>query len=798
MTAASRRRARPTGWVVPVSLGVLAGALAGCAVLTIDVDVYKGPLANDESVQVEQVAVMAIGAKPLLIQLRDRVQAKRDYKDDPEGVRKFREKLEEKSPGHKFDFMENGEDVFKDDVALRVNGVLHLYKDIGGTRFGPHLAALAKAARDYGSAYDAFTQTPEDNQRFLTKVSPAFDVGLDGAPTPAAVVACGPDLTVEGLRRALRRDYQSFLSPREEARRSPGGTNLLLVHHCLLLKKAAVLAHLGQAWPGLKVSFPDPTVSGTPFSGYPAGKLSPKLVSQDVVYALLATEGLAELHSRLLFAPARPPVSPPTPTAHERFVGRALERQWQAALDILFLLAQPRPPVGAKQAPLLRPLAGLVSELVEPHLLVPVLGKADAPRALVELKSRLAPRLPSRTRVLKADEQQFVRDGLKEALIADPGGIAAALVRANTLARDTEFLGADVKDGKIDFRFAPAAARRSGLVRAPHPELAKKTDIPEITDTPLGEKLEADINAARASAVVEGAAAGFEAGRITEGLETLIRKYREAAHGRTVGDTSRQLLDELVGFAQKVLFVANFGLLVEGSPDIQKESFLLQAVGNAILTQVDDLKVGKAAGDRARRRALADDAVRRKVWKVWEKEQKGTTSTEEIQCGSPVPPDDPGARADAAKSVLDCIITELRYEHLAALRAGGAASQEARNVQEALQAALEQRARLIHIRPAVAFLRNSNPVTSLQRDSAATWTNMLSAHARRQFGIGGEDAASRRAVQEFDKQFWQNVNTVRVAGAGRTNYVVTKDDIGNWYVKNFSADPEAIIKAAKS
>src|SRR3970282_1141653 len=114
--------------------------------------------------------------------------------------------------------------------------------------------------------------------------------------------------------------------------------------------------------------------------------------------------------------------------------------------------------------------------------------------------------------------------------------------------------------------------------------------------------------------------------------------------------------------------------------------------------------------------------------------------------------------------------------------------------------ALEQRSRLVQIRPAAAFLRNSNPVTSLQRESAATWRNMLSRHALRQFGIPGpgEDPDPRRAVQEFDKQFWQNVNTVRVAGAGRTNYVVTKDDVGNWYVKNFSSDPEAITKAPKA
>ena len=40
-----------------LALGIGA-SLVGCAVLRIDVDVYKGPLANNEDVQTEQMAVM--------------------------------------------------------------------------------------------------------------------------------------------------------------------------------------------------------------------------------------------------------------------------------------------------------------------------------------------------------------------------------------------------------------------------------------------------------------------------------------------------------------------------------------------------------------------------------------------------------------------------------------------------------------------------------------------------------------------------------------------------------------------
>ena len=58
---------------------LLAGMLVvslntGCAVLTVDVDVYKGPLANQQHVQTQQLSVMAIAAKPLLQKLKDDIQ----------------------------------------------------------------------------------------------------------------------------------------------------------------------------------------------------------------------------------------------------------------------------------------------------------------------------------------------------------------------------------------------------------------------------------------------------------------------------------------------------------------------------------------------------------------------------------------------------------------------------------------------------------------------------------------------------------------------------------------------------
>ncbi len=57
-----------------LATALAAFGLGACSVLRIDVDVYQGPLANHMDVQVEQFAALAVGAHPLLVQLRDTVE----------------------------------------------------------------------------------------------------------------------------------------------------------------------------------------------------------------------------------------------------------------------------------------------------------------------------------------------------------------------------------------------------------------------------------------------------------------------------------------------------------------------------------------------------------------------------------------------------------------------------------------------------------------------------------------------------------------------------------------------------
>ncbi|MHC4478561.1 MAG: hypothetical protein ACYTEL_23235 [Planctomycetota bacterium] len=157
-----------------------------------------------------------------------------------------------------------------------------------------------------------------------------------------------------------------------------------------------------------------------------------------------------------------------------------------------------------------------------------------------------------------------------------------------------------------------------------------------------------------------------------------------------------------------------------------------------------------------------------------------------------------------AKDVRDLWITLLEYEHDLALRNGK--PERAVEIGQALKAAEEKRAGMVYIRPAMAYLRTSFPSTSLQDNPNLTWDNMLGGHMMRSTPFGPQlrdffdPGAKCDALinSEIDKQFWQNINRVRVAGGGKTNYVVAKDDIGNWYVKHYSADPEDVIKGAKS
>ncbi len=155
-----------------------------------------------------------------------------------------------------------------------------------------------------------------------------------------------------------------------------------------------------------------------------------------------------------------------------------------------------------------------------------------------------------------------------------------------------------------------------------------------------------------------------------------------------------------------------------------------------------------------------------------------------------------------AKDILDTLITVLRDEHIMAIKENKG---YAKDIENALAAAYEHRSSMVYIRPPSAFLRSSYPVTTFQDSPQLGWRNMLGESGLRGIpvvssllGWASSAHSRQKAREEIDKQFWHNINRVRVSGAGDTNYVVAKDDVGNWYVKSYSSDTKDIIKAAQS
>ena len=155
--------------------------------------------------------------------------------------------------------------------------------------------------------------------------------------------------------------------------------------------------------------------------------------------------------------------------------------------------------------------------------------------------------------------------------------------------------------------------------------------------------------------------------------------------------------------------------------------------------------------------------------------------------------------AESDEEVMDRLMATLRQEHIQAVHMYGKDSPTAQRIEAAMATAATHRSEMAYIRPPSAYLRSSYPAASLQSDPGLAWKNLLREQGFRSvWDTSGTSKTRRKITAEIDKQFWQNINSVRVSGGGRTNYVIAKDDIGNWYVKAYSADPKDIIKGAQS
>ncbi|CUS35406.1 exported hypothetical protein [Candidatus Nitrospira nitrosa] len=172
---------------------------------------------------------------------------------------------------------------------------------------------------------------------------------------------------------------------------------------------------------------------------------------------------------------------------------------------------------------------------------------------------------------------------------------------------------------------------------------------------------------------------------------------------------------------------------------------------------------------------------------------------------SGVPPLDPND-FKSPREVMDAVIAFLRHHQMDVTQRFGQDSKESKRATEALENAYSHRAGMIYIRPSSAYLRTSFPSTSLQEDPNLAWDNMLLKQGLRNLPFSSElrdilnpsVKQDRTLTSELDKQYWQNINRVRVSGVGFSNQALVKDDVGNWYVKRYFGDTEDIAKSAKN
>ncbi len=275
------------------------------------------------------------------------------------------------------------------------------------------------------------------------------------------------------------------------------------------------------------------------------------------------------------------------------------------------------------------------------------------------------------------------------------------------------------------------------------------------------------------------------------------KNKRENTFGATIQDLQQAVLELLtsrpVFAAHRSVAVAKANAVKTVSPNAGK----YRSSGGLLVRQAlsEVLEESKTDANKTASNAIAEA-----------KRQKRLDTAIAIVGSLPPALSIPGAQLAAdknanARDVLDSLIAVLRYEHLDAARSGKADLIEELHTTKALAEAYRQRGDMIYIRPAVAYLRTSFAATTLQGNDVA-WKNMLQRQGL-QSGfplfpdLFSAHDTENKIINEIDKQFWQTINRVRVAGSGTTNYAIAKDDVGNWYVKNYSTNVRKIAESAR-
>lgn len=873
---------------------VLAGVtssllLAGCAVLRIDVDVYKGPLANHRDVQAQQLWAMAIAARPLLTELRDTIEwdgacqdkGKDAGHEDQASVQAAYEDCLNRQrkravKWYKDSFVDpDNEDVkaagggFQQYQAIRVNEILGLYEPFDQEANENRDKKGADQDGNGGAGDDAAKGKTSDNNWWKV-------------PSATGSVMDVPGITIGADQQVDLASVDTFMLTTEMAALSePDAVGLALAAR--------------RRWERL---FDDLTNWAKRASSLP--DLAEERHAQSLASDLAVSTNV-NLLSILLFEPGLPVEivrifrSDFPYYIQGIYKGRSIERQWP------FREGMPNKEVTDQ---IERALARAIFD--DPLRYMPALRSLDA--ALRTDNGELTPLVSLVNRL------QDSRDLVRLIGLTWPGKDVADVISNLTIEKVSSSVG--------QIQTSPQSSPADG------PGKQAGTKIETETERSLSEFVADEAknqNQANSKFVqlnpVPFAAGGLKGGRLKVGIFDLTKRYLEtkkiydefcsldpdemdkefcASKERQVKGEETVLTDALARFAEKILTIANNDTLFRspkngvevfsqlGRKQLNRFVIVLQAVGNAILVQVDELRrrasheaqirlqgdvvaevreiTGRFTGDCTSAQGTSSQAQSQssvtdtgttkgapkaaKVDKVTTEQLSGAAASDgeadktkqgnqaaQATGQTGVCNGQPAFRVHGLSGnavagsnmpattmeALDRLITALKHEQVqATLAFPGDAAETCKasshgndpskipvaclrlaQVTNALDLAYQHRSGMVYIRPPGAYLRTSFAATNLQGDPNLGWNNLLLEQARRSMPYWDvfekEAGGSELQIQtQIDKRFWQNINSVRVAGSGRTDFVLVKDDIGNWYVKGVSADPRDIFSAAQS
>jgi len=639
---------------------VLCTVLSGCAVLTVDVDVYKGALVNEEHVQLHQLVALTTAAQPMLVNLRDDLEWPETDGAPPKAlvsgcpktwyqkgyVRVPETWVPETSVSWWQDIREwwrsdewfphrKCQPYFRHAYSRVVNDILGLYEDLAD----PDLALHGRKLREAAERLPWARPDVMGDQASYEKIAAGFKADSDLTPelrllkegyrellvvSPVVLPEGGPGRKVGKLMDALK------------ARAGTG------------VKGKGLEADLIAEWKGTNAYKEANTIYDRrlPF------RAVWKLLGEGLPDTLLTQATLELCQKNLTGDSACATLLARTKELADEYwaARRAVRELWEEGVALLIDIERLQRETPDRYRGLKEEVIRLIVKLTNVRHIASALDRLDSEGRCAILSKELARGVmcevdPKGARVWT---EQNVRGkseafdlALQRSLSSTTADTAHVLLLLDSLEKTAppnqglaSHLVKKANTGNND------RAVRLGLIRS-------AIDDPELQD--------AQEVVAIVSGVSRKLGQGLERGRMSDGLYTLIEAFLKSHNGHQEPRDSHdvtKLLDAVVEFAQKVLFLANHeglasppetsGLILGGAekltrglfgdaavggtskksfilgtarvPEARKQQYVrvLQAVGNTILYSANELR------ERERYQDLSKDKVRAEVAAVKE------------------------------------------------------------------------------------------------------------------------------------------------------------------------------------